>query len=72
MLLKFAQVSDGKLLPPVWTAITKGPRKEECIILQAALDEHTLLPGAVTNAKLTVTKELLSTVVNLNLLVRRL
>ena len=64
-LLKFTQVADASLLPPIWSVIAKGPRKEEHIILQAALDNHTHSTGAATNAKLTVTKELLSTVVNL-------
>ena len=65
-LLKFTQVTDIGLLPPVWSAIAKGPRKEERNILQAALDDHTHSVGAATNAKLTVSKELLSTVVNLS------
>ena len=65
MLLKFTQVADVILLPPIWSAITKGPRKEERNILQVALDNHTHTTSAATNAKLTVTKELLSTVVNL-------
>ena len=64
-LLKLAQVDDIELLPPVWAALAKGPRKEERNILQAALDSHTHTAGAATNAKLTVTKELLSTIVNL-------
>ena len=64
-LLKFTQVTDINLLPPVWGEIAKGPRKEERNILQAALDDHTHSPGAATKAKLTITKELLSTVVNL-------
>ena len=64
-LLKFAQVSDVSRLPPVWNAIAKGPRKEERNILQASLDDHSHTSGAATKAKLTVTKELLSTVVNL-------
>ena len=64
-LLKLTQVSDVNLLPPVWAAIAKGPRKEERNILQAALDSHAHTAGAATNAKLTVTKELLSTIVNL-------
>ena len=64
-LLKFTQVADVGLLPPIWSSIAKGPRKEERNILQAALDDHTNSSGAATRAKLTVTKELLSTVVNL-------
>ena len=64
-LLKLTQVSDISLLPPVWGAIARGPRKEERNILQAALDAHAHTAGAATNAKLTVTKELLSTIVNL-------
>ena len=64
-LLKLTQVSDINMLPPVWGAIAKGPRKEERNILQAALDTHAHTAGAATNAKLTITKELLSTVVNL-------
>ena len=65
-LLKFTQVADVSLLPPIWSTIANGPRKEEHNILQAALEDHTHSTGATTNAKLTVTKELLSTVVNLN------
>ena len=65
-LLKLTQVSDVKHLPPVWGALAKGPRKEERNILQAALDDHSRTHGAATNAKLTVSKELLSTVVNLS------
>ena len=65
-LLKLMQVTDIKSLPPVWATIAKGPRKEERNILQAALDDHANSPTAATNAKLTVTKELLSTVVNLS------
>ena len=64
-LLKLTQVNDINLLPPIWGAIAKGPRKEERNILQAALDSHAHTAGAATNAKLTVTKELLSTIVNL-------
>ena len=64
-LLKFTQVADVSLLPPIWSSIAKGPRKEERNILQSALDDHTNSSGAATRAKLTVTKELLSTVVNL-------
>lgn len=65
-LLKLTQVLDINSLPPVWSALAKGPRKEERNILQAALDDHAHSPMAATNAKLTVTKELLSTVVNLS------
>ena len=64
-LLKFTQVPDVGSLPPIWSALAKGPRKEERNILQAALDNHTHSTGTATNAKLTVTKELLSTVVSL-------
>ena len=64
-LLKLTQVTDVAQLPPIWSAIAKGPRKEERNILQAALDDHTHAAGAATKTKLTVTKELLSTVVNL-------
>ena len=64
-LIKLTQFSDISLLPPVWAAIAKGPCKKEYNILQAALDAHTHTAGATTNAKLTVTKELLSTIVNL-------
>ena len=64
-LLKFVQVTDINMLPPVWSALAKGPRKEERNILQAALDDHTHSAGAATKAKLTITKELLSTVVSL-------
>ena len=65
-LLKLTQVTDVNSLPPVWSSLAKGPRKEERNILQAALDDHAYTPTAATNAKLTVTKELLSTVVNLS------
>ena len=65
-LLKLTQTSDVKQLPPVWGAIAKGPRKDERNILQAALDDRSRTKGAATNAKLTVSKELLSTVVNLS------
>ena len=65
-LLKYNLVGDVKQLPPVWAAIAKGPRKDERNILQAALDNLSHSPGASTNAKLTVSKELLSTVVNLS------
>ena len=65
-LLKLTQVTDVKNLPPVWSTLARGPRKEERNILQAALDNHAQSPLAATNAKLTVTKELLSTVVNLS------
>ena len=63
--VELTQVDDVELLPPVWAALAKGPRKEEHNILQAALDSHTHATGADTNEKLTVTKELLSTIVNL-------
>ena len=65
-LLKLTNVSTVEHLPPVWTALAKGPRKEERNILQAALDNHSRHAAASTNAKLTVSKELLSTVVNLS------
>jgi len=52
-------------LAPVWSAIAKGPKKEERNILQAALDDLARNPGASTTASLTVTKELHNTVVNL-------
>ena len=64
-LLRFTNVVDAQGLPPIWSAIAKGPRKEERNILQAALDNHARSSTAATNAKLTVSKELLSTVVNL-------
>ena len=53
-------------LPPIWSAIAKGPRKDERNILQAALYDHSRTQGVATNAKLTLSKELLSTVVNLS------
>ena len=65
-LLKLVNVSAVEHLPPVWAAIAKGMRKEERNILQAALDNHSRQAAAATNAKLTVSKELLSTVVNLS------
>ena len=49
----------------VWSALAKGPKKEERTILQAALDDHARSPGAATSARLTVIKELLSMVVGL-------
>ena len=64
---KYSIVADVKQLPPVWAAIAKCPFKDKRDILQAALDNHLHSPGASTNAKLTVSKELLSTVVNLAL-----
>lgn len=50
----------------MWAAIAKGPRKDKRNILQAALDDQSHSPGACINAKLTVSKELLSTVINLS------
>ena len=58
-------VQDISQLTPVWSSLAKGPKKEERTILQAALDDHAQSPGAATSARLTVTKELLSTVVGL-------
>ena len=65
-LLKLTQVSDVAHLPPIWGVIAKGPRKDERNILQVALDGRSCTKGAAMNAKLTVSKELLSTVVNLS------
>ena len=64
-LLKYCMVQDITQLMPVWSALAKGPKKEERTILQSALDNHACSPGAATSARLTVTKELLSTVVGL-------
>ena len=52
-------------LNPVWAALACRPRKEECTILGAALNDHTSLAQAATSVQFLVTKELLSTVVNL-------
>lgn len=64
-LLKYNLVTDMKQLPLIWGALAKGPRKEERNILHAALHNHSHLANSSTNTKLTVSKELLSTVVNL-------
>ena len=64
-LLKYCMVQGVGQLTPVWSALAKGPKKEERTILQAALDDHARTPGAATSARLTVTKELLGTVVGL-------
>ena len=64
-LLKFCMVQLVSQLTPVWDALAKGPKKEERTILQSALNDHSRTPGAATTAHLTVTKELLSTVVGL-------
>ena len=64
-LLKFCMVQSVGQLTPVWAALAKGPKKEERTILQAALDDHARSAGAATSARLTVTKELLGTVVGL-------
>ena len=62
--MKLVNMSNIQHLRPIWAALAKGPRKEERNILQAALDNHSRTAAAATNAKLTVSKELLSTVVN--------
>jgi len=64
-LLKLTHCTSVTELAPVWSAIAKGPKKEERNILQAALDDLARNPGASTTASLTVTKELHNTVVNL-------
>ena len=64
-LRKYCMVLDVNQLTPVWAALAKGPKKEERTILQAALDDHARSPGAATSARLTITKELLNTVVGL-------
>ena len=64
-LMKLVNISDIQHLPPIWAAIAKGPHKEERNILQAALGNHLRTTGTATNAKLTLSKELLSTVVSL-------
>ena len=65
-LLKLTQVSDAVHLPPIWSALAKGPRKEERNILQTTLDDRSRSKGAAMNAKLMISKELLRTVVNLS------
>jgi len=65
-LLKLTHCTSLTKLAPVWSAIAKGPKKEECNILQVALGDLARNPGASTTASLTVTKELHNTVVNLN------
>ena len=65
-LKKLTLVTDVSHLPPVWSALAKGPRKEERNILQAAIDGQSHIQDSSTNAKLTVSKELLATVVNLS------
>jgi len=64
-LLKLTHCTTVAELPPVWSAIADGPKKEERNILQAALDDHARSPGAATTAPLTVTKDLHNTIVNL-------
>ena len=64
-LRKYCMVQDVNQLTPIWASLAKGPKKEERTILQAALDDHARSPGAATAARLTVTKELLNTVVGL-------
>jgi hypothetical protein len=64
-LLKFLQVTKTTALAPIWFALGDGTKKEERIILQAALDDFSLSPSAATNAKLVVDKSLCNTVVNL-------
>ena len=64
-LLNCSQSASINDLAPIWQDISKGPRKEERAILQAALDDHDITPGSSTSAPLLVFKELLSTVVNL-------
>ena len=39
-LLKLYMVQSVNQLPPVWSALAKGPKKEETTILQSALDNH--------------------------------
>lgn len=65
LLHKYCMVQDISQLTPIWSSLAKGPKKEERMILQAALDNHARSPGAATSARLTVTKELLNTVVRL-------
>ena len=50
-LLKFSQVTKTTALAPIWFALGDGTKKEERIILQAALDDFSLSPSAATNAK---------------------
>jgi len=64
-LLKLTHCASVTELAPVWSALAKGPKKEEHNILQASLDDLARNPGASTTASLTVTKELHNTVVNL-------
>jgi len=64
-LLKLTHCTSVAELAPVWSAIAKGPKKEERNILQAALNDLARNPGASTSASLTITKDLHNTVVNL-------
>ena len=64
-LLKLTLCASEAELSPVWSAIAKGPKKEERHILQSALSDLSRSPGASTTAALTVSKDLHSTIVNL-------
>ena len=64
-LLKFAQVENVESLAPVWSALGEGTKKEERMILQAALDDFSLTTKAATNAKLVIDKSLCNTMVSL-------
>jgi len=52
-------------LVPLWSAIAKGPKKEERNILQAALNDLARNPDASTTVFLTITKDLHNTIVTL-------
>ena len=65
-LKKLTLVTDVSHLTLVWSALAKGPRKEERNILQSAIDGQSHIQESSTNTKLTVSKELLATVVNLS------
>ena len=64
-LLKFAHTTSADNLAPIWSALAAVPKKEERIILQAALDDFALSSDSATNVKLVVDKPLCNTVVNL-------
>jgi hypothetical protein len=64
MLLKLTHCTSVSELAPVWSAIAKGPKKEEHNSLQAALNDLARSPGAAaTTASLTVTKDFLHNII---------
>ena len=63
-LLKLTHCTSVSELAPVWSAIAKGPKKEEHNSLQAALNDLARSPGAAaTTASLTVTKDFLHNII---------